>query len=541
MEFNRELLVETFLTEASEGLQEMERSLLGIESNPGDTAKLNDVFRAAHTLKGNAAALGFDSLAAFAHVVEDLLEALRKHRLAATTRIISLLLKTVDALRLEVSAACHGEKTIAPAHLALQLEVEECAKAADVPSVDGAAAQATSTGTDADTTKRTLRVDISKLDAMLDLSGEIAIAQGRMGRLLREFSGSAVGELSEANREIEQLFKQLQEQVMNVRLVPIAPLFQSLLRPVRDMSHSIGKVARLNILGDEVEVDTRVYELLKDPLLHMVRNAIDHGIEAPDARQAAGKNRCGTLTLTARQSAGSIVIQLTDDGAGFDREKILAAARAAGTIADLDRLSDTDVFRLCFTAGLSTSSEVTSLSGRGVGMDVVQRNIDALRGKVEIDSKLGAGSTITIRLPLTLAIINGFGVQVADETFIIPMEFVEECMEMPNGLPKGNAEGVINLRGDALPFVRLRSIFDIHGGSTDRENVVVMQHENGCTGLAVDHLLGECQAIIKPLNRLFQNVAGVSGSTVLGDGRVALILDVNALIGHAHLQHQEKR
>jgi two-component system chemotaxis sensor kinase CheA len=174
-------------------------------------------------------------------------------------------------------------------------------------------------------------------------------------------------------------------------------------------------------------------------------------------------------------------------------------------------------------------------------MDVVQRNIDALRGKVEIDSKLGAGSTITIRLPLTLAIINGFGVQVADETFIIPMEFVEECMEMPNGLPKGNAEGVINLRGDALPFVRLRSIFDIHGGSTDRENVVVMQHENGCTGLAVDHLLGECQAIIKPLNRLFQNVAGVSGSTVLGDGRVALILDVNALIGHAHLQHQEKR
>ena len=541
MEFNRELLVDTFLAESSEGLQEMERSLLAIESDPSDTARLDGIFRAAHTLKGNAAALEFDSLAAFAHVVEDLLESLRKHRLAATTEVISLLLKSVDALRLEVSAASHGEKNIAPAHLALQFEVEECAKAAAPPSADGVAAQANSTSTDTDTAKRTLRVDISKLDAMLNLSGEIAIAQGRMGRLLRGLSGDALSELSEANREIEQLFKQLQEQVMNVRLVPIAPLFQNLLRPVRDMSHSLGKVARLNISGAEVEVDTRVYELLKDPLLHMVRNAVDHGIESPDVRQAAGKSRTGTLTLTARQSAGAIIIQLTDDGAGFDREKIIAAARASGTTADLDRLPDADVFRMCFAAGLSTSSEITSLSGRGVGMDVVRRNIDALRGKIEIDSKLGAGSTITIRLPLTLAIIDGFAVQVADETFIIPMEFVKECMELPDGLPKNNAEGVINLRGDALPFVRLRSIFDIYGTRADRENVVVMHHESGLKGLAVDHLLGECQAIIKPLNRLFQNVAGVSGSTVLGDGRVALILDVNALIDHAHLQHQEKR
>jgi two-component system chemotaxis sensor kinase CheA len=316
-------------------------------------------------------------------------------------------------------------------------------------------------------------------------------------------------------------------------------LFQQFARSVRDISQSHNKLARLEIAGADVEVDTRVLENLKDPLLHMIRNAIDHGIELPDVRHAKGKNPCGLLKLTAFHSAGNILIQLSDDGAGFNRQRILGKARALNLLPEGEKISDQELFNLVFTAGFSTADEVTDLSGRGVGMDVVRRNIDLLRGNIDIRSTEDHGTTIRIRLPLTLAIIEGFSVIANNETYVIPLEMITECLELPADQISTERVGVINLRGEPLPFVRLREAFGGGGQRPARENVVVLHREGGAAGLAVDKLLGECQAIIKPLSRLFRDVPGVSGSTILDDGRVALILDVNTLLRDAVVEQAQ--
>jgi two-component system chemotaxis sensor kinase CheA len=349
--------------------------------------------------------------------------------------------------------------------------------------------------------------------------------------MIAELPGEQGRRLLDVHREVEDLQKNLQENVMGVRMVPVGPLFQQFARSVRDMSQSHNKLARLDISGADVEVDTRVLENLKDPLLHMIRNSIDHGIEMPDVRHAKGKNPCGILKLNAFHDAGNIVIQLSDDGAGFNRDRILSKARALNLISEEERISDHDLFELVFTAGFSTADHVSDLSGRGVGMDVVRRNIDLLRGTIEIRSAEDQGTTLCIRLPLTLAIIEGFSVVAGDDTYVIPLELIKECVELPADQISHEPSGVVSLRSEPLPFVRLRSIFDSAEGSLPpRENIVVLRHEDGSAGIAVDKLLGECQAIIKPLSRLFRDVCGISGSTILDDGRVALILDVSTLL-----------
>lgn len=316
---------------------------------------------------------------------------------------------------------------------------------------------------------------------------------------------------------------------MKVRMVPMQPLFQQFYRVVRDTARAHGKLARLVIEGGDVEMDNTIVERLKDPLMHMIRNAIDHGLETAKIRRQKGKPPQGTITLRAAHESGTIVIQVTDDGSGFDRESILAHASARGMQLDAKKMTEQEVFALVFQAGFSTATEVTELSGRGVGMEVVKRGIEHLRGTVRIDSAPGQGSTITIRLPLTLAIINGFSVRVGEDTFVLPLESVVECLEMPQDQTTGNQGGVMNLRGQALPYMRLRDLFAISGPAPERENVVVVEHSGGRAGLAADALVGEHQAVIKPMGRLFDQVKGVSGSTILGNGQVALILDVPGL------------
>jgi len=374
---------------------------------------------------------------------------------------------------------------------------------------------------------------------MLNLTGEIAIAQGRLRRTIEELKNDAGRKLLELHRETENLQKYLQEQVMGVRLVPVGPLFQQFARSVRDISQSHNKLARLEIVGGDVEVDTRVLEHLKDPLLHMIRNAVDHGVESPKVRRGLGKNPCGSLTLTAFHKAGNILIQLMDDGAGFNRHRILAKARALDLLPDGEKITDPELFSLVFKAGFSTAEEVTDLSGRGVGMDVVRRNIELLRGNIEIQSTEGQGSTITIRLPLTLAIIDGFSVMANNETYVIPLEMISECLELPSDQISRDPVGVLRLRGEPLPYVRLREVFGTPKDRPARENVVVVHSDGGFAGIAVETLLGECQAIIKPLNRIFRDVPGVSGSTILDNGRVALILDVSTLLSEVIAQQTE--
>ena len=538
MEFNREVIITAFIAEAEDGLQLMEQQAMAAEADPENPDLLDDIFRVAHTIKGNAAALGFPELAGFAHIVEDLLDRLRDKHLALSSDVVSLILSATDAFRVLFEGVSQGADGLTLAQQELKERIVSKVAALtstgqatavdDCPSPIAVAGRAVQ-----ESRHRSLRVEVDKLDKMLNLTGEIAIVQGRLRRMAEELAIDSRGTVVELHRECERLHRELQEHVMSARMVPIGPLFQHLARAVRDLSRSQKKQVRFDAVGCDVEVDTRVFEQLKDPLLHMIRNAIDHGIETPETRIATGKDPCGVLQLKASHVSGSILIQLSDDGAGFNRKRILEKAKAAGLIDDGEKLSDQEVFRLVFRAGFSTAEEVTELSGRGVGMDVVKRNIESLRGVVDIESVEGSGSTFTLRLPLTLAIIAGFSVISGNQTYVIPLETISECLDLPGDHITSERGGVISLRGEALPFVRLGSILGTTAVSSKRESVIVLQFGNLRAGLAVDELLGESQAIIKPLDSLFHGVRGISGSTILGDGRVALILDVTTLMREA--------
>jgi two-component system chemotaxis sensor kinase CheA len=377
---------------------------------------------------------------------------------------------------------------------------------------------------------RTLRADVDKLDHMLNLTGEIVIAQGRLRQMIEKLDTEQGRAILEMHREAERLYMDLQSEVMSIRMVPVGPLFRQFVRSVRDLAKSHGKLARLEVVGGDVEVDTTVLEQLKDPLLHLLRNAVDHGFEKPTVRQSQGKNPCGLIRLSAAHSGGNIVVKLEDDGAGFDRARILEKAKRVGLLSGKDEIRDQDLYNLVFQAGFTTAESVTELSGRGVGLDVVRRNIDNLRGTVEISSTAGKGSTVTMRLPLTLAIIEGFSVRVGSETFVVPLEHVTECTELPAGQRNSEASGILSLRGTALPYVRLRRVFGVSGQAPKRENIVVVKINDFRAGIAVDELLGGMQTVVKPLGRAFRAAAGIAGSTVLGDGRVGLIIDVPSLL-----------
>jgi two-component system chemotaxis sensor kinase CheA len=547
-ELERDAIVQTFLGESQEGLAVMEEVLIALEVRGEDPELLGTVFRLAHTLKGNGASLGFDGLVRFCHTLEDLLDRLRERSLPVTSGLIALLLRAVDALREMVPAAAAGADALtggqerllgqlaahaatAKAPAAPATPVPTPAPAADPAPVAGtgpaphASADRASGGS-----PRGLRVDMHKLDRMLDLTGEIAIARNRLRRMLVE--GEASPEMIEAQGEVDRLCHDLQERVMQARLVPLRATLRQHIRTVRDLSASQGKQARLVLEGEDVEVDTSVIEHVRDPLTHMVRNAVDHGIELPEVRRQHGKDACGTIALRAWHESGTIVLEISDDGAGLDRERILERAQRRGL--DTTRLDAGELQRLVFEPGFSTAEAVTELSGRGVGLDVVRRNVHALRGSVGIRSRAGEGTTIAVRLPLTLAIIEGFGVAVGDETYVIPLEAVAECLELPAETPTdGDGRGVISLRGKPLPYVRLRRLFGCPG-ATRREHVVVVRQDDGAqAGLVVDDLYGESQTVIKPLGRLFRGLPGISGSAILGSGRVALILDVPALLARA--------
>jgi len=313
-------------------------------------------------------------------------------------------------------------------------------------------------------------------------------------------------------------------------MVPVGPLFRQFVRSVRDLARSHGKLARLEVVGGEVEVDTTVLEQLKDPLLHLVRNAVDHGLEKPALRESKGKNPCGLIRLSAAHSGGNIIVKLEDDGAGFDRKRILDKGKRLGLLSGKDEVREEEIYDLVFQAGFSTAESVTDLSGRGVGLDVVRRNIDNLRGTVRISSTAGKGSTINIRLPLTMAIIEGFSVRVGTETFIVPLEHVTEVTELPARQNSLEASGILSLRGTALPYIRLRHVFSVAGQAPKRENIVVVKLNEFHAGIAVDELLGGMQTVVKPLGRALRGVSGIAGSTVLGDGRVGLIIDVPSLL-----------
>lgn len=535
MDFDREAVVASFLAETAEGLGLMEQSLLAMESNASDPEFLANIFRVAHSLKGNATSLDFEELAGFAHVVEDLLDVLRQEHSTPGPELLTLLLKAVDELRVMLPSFASGRRELTAAQQELRRQIAREVQTRSkrvlktVPSSTDSAATAKSDALPG-IMPRTLRADVEKLDRILNLTGEIVTAQNRLRQMIEKLGDEKGSALLEMHREAERLYMDLQGEVMRIRLVPVGPLFRQFARSVRDLAGSHGKLARLEVVGADAEVDTRVLEQLKDPLLHLIRNAIDHGLEKPSVRQSQGKSPSGVIRLSAVHSGGYIIVKLQDDGAGFNRAKILEKAKRIGIFSDKDDIRDQDLYELVFQAGFSTADSVTDLSGRGVGLDVVRRNIDGLRGTVEISSEEGKGTTIIVRLPLTLTIIEGFSVTVADETFVVPLEYVTECVELPAEQRSSGASGILNLRGKALPYMRLRDIFHIPGEAPNKENVVVVELNEFQAGIAVDRLLGGMQIVVKPLGRALRGVAGITGSTVLGDGRVGLIVDVPSLI-----------
>jgi len=562
VEITRDDIVKEFELETEELLDGMEQSLVALDAQPDNAEVLHSLFRGAHTLKGSAACLGFNAMADYGHELEDVLEALHTKELRATSDLVSLLLRAIDLWRLLVPAAISGADALPPEHVAMLKELADAAtpgdgkakgkkgakagaktaaaeatEAAAPPSGDNAALpdRAPSVAQAAAQHARTLRVQVEHLDRIVNLTGEIAISRSRLDNLLMRPEYKQFEDLRDAHRDSERLQLELQEQVMKLRMVPIGPLFKQHVRTVRDLALSCNKQARVEMHGTDVEIDMAVLENIRDPLMHLVRNAIDHGLESPAARRQAGKDPSGLVTLRARYQSGVVEIEITDDGAGLDRASIAARAEERRLVPSAAALTDSQIFELIFLPGFSTAKIVTEISGRGMGLDVVKRNLDALRGAVEVTSKPGVGTTITLRVPLTLAIIQGFSVGVGDETYIVPLESVVECTELPAGeRATTDGAGIINLRGRALPFLRLRQLFHLDTAPVARESIVVIRHELGEAGLAVDHLFGEGQVVLKPLPRGLQRIGGIFGSALLGDGRVALILDVAGLMRRVH-------
>ena len=373
---------------------------------------------------------------------------------------------------------------------------------------------------------QSVRVDADKLDRLINLVGELIIAAAGANLVARRTRNL---ELMERNSTLADLVEEVRDSALQLRMVKIGATFSRFKRVVHDVARELGKDVELAVSGEDTELDKTVVEKIGDPLMHLVRNAMDHGIDSPELRAGRGKPATGTVSLNAFHDSGSIVIQVSDDGGGLDREKILAKGAERGLIEPGRTLSDAEVYALIFEPGFSTAEQITNLSGRGVGMDVVKRNITALRGSVAIASEPGHGTTVTVRLPLTLAIINGFQVGVGKSVFVVPMDMVDECVEFTAEA----GHDYTGLRGQVLPFIRLRDLFDVPGTPTARQNIVVVKHAGQKFGLVVDALMGEAQTVIKPLSRMFAQVRGISGSSILGSGDVALILDVPVLMQEA--------
>lgn len=380
-----------------------------------------------------------------------------------------------------------------------------------------------------------IRVDTDKIDTLINMVGEVVITQSMLGLVGENFSMDKVGQLKRGLAQLERHTRDLQQSVMNIRMLPISFVFSRFPRLVHDISSKLDKKIVLKLVGENTEVDKAVVELINDPLVHLIRNSLDHGIEMPADRVAAGKPETGTIELKAYHRGGHIVIEIIDDGRGLDKDKLLAKAIEKGLVEESNLLTEKQIFELIFMPGFSTAEQLTDISGRGVGMDVVRRNIQSLGGNIEIISELGKGTTIAIHLPLTLAILDGQSVAVGDETYIVPLVSIIESINITERmLNKVAGKGeTFRLRNEYLPVIRMRKIFNVHSGNPTKSKegvLVVVEGQGELCCLLVDELLGQQQVVIKSLEANYRRVEGVSGATILGDGSVALILDVPGLV-----------
>jgi len=587
---DQELLGE-FQTEALEHLENIEAAVLVLEHDPHDGDSLALIFRAFHTIKGVAGFLHLVPIQALAHQVETLLDNARNHKLTLDSSMITLILQAKDILQRlvdQITAAIEkgikptqvipvshiikavqgsiqdgldiasGKKpaprpveavaatqapapSAAPAGEAASAKPEEAGEHRDEEEVPAtqAAAQAQSASAQAAASKEsgssTIRVRTTKLDNLMDMVGELVIVQSQLSESSRVGHVDENSALQQNIAQLQRITRELQHTSMSLRLVPIKPTFQKVSRMVRDLAAQVSKKVDFITEGEDTELDRNVVEQINDPLVHMIRNSLDHGIENEDVRAAAGKKPVGKVVLKAYHQGSSIVIELSDDGRGIDPVKIVAKARKVGLVREDQNLSRAEILALIFEPGFSTAEKVTDISGRGVGMDVVRRNIEKLRGKVELESEVGKGTTFKIKLPLTTAIIDGLVVSVGADRFILPTTSVKVALRPEKSqitTIKGKAE-VLDLRGKTIPLVRLHERFNI---DTEVKNhwdgiVVIIETFGKPYGLLVDDMLSKQEVVIKSLGTMMKGVAGVAGGAILGDGTIALILDPSGLIG----------
>lgn len=700
MSINMAEFHQVFFEESHEHLENMEQLLIALDIQSPDPEELNTIFRAAHSIKGGSGIFGFTALTSVTHVMENLLDKIRKGTFELSSGVIDLLLKTVDTLshilslyrqeapidwqqvefaKNQLVAALNGESFSAVSPKDLQTPViqaittnsnqleearsnqapeedmgfgffeedveltlavenqdfgffdeaytakeigidslsqtnvspEPISTAADdndlgfgffesltpdsidceldalvkvktsktTPAADSTTApmnhvltsklsQFTGKNTEkvkveasvpvnpiqplmqepataskstqpqtvakkstASTQDATLRVETSKIDTLVNLAGELVITQSMLTLIGNELTGELGERLKAALMELERNTREMQEAVMSVRMLPVSFVFNRFHRLVRDLSEQLGKNVNLVIEGGNTEIDKGMIEKLVDPLTHLVRNSLDHGIEKPEVRQSLGKPEVAELSLRASQRGGSIVIAVHDDGAGLDREKILQKARE-NNMPVADNISDKQIWQLIFTAGFSTAKEITDVSGRGVGMDVVRKNIEALGGRIDIDSVAGQGATFEIQLPLTLAIVDGMSVSVGNQIYILPLvHIIESIQPQPEQLKFLSQERLIRVREEYLPLLNLYQLMEIEAKAKRPEEgiVVLLESNNKRFGLCVDALVGQQQVVIKSLEKHYRRIPGVSGATIMGDGSVALILDVESL------------
>jgi two-component system chemotaxis sensor kinase CheA len=565
-------MTELFCAESQDLLQEVEQGVLALERNPADAASIDVVFRVFHTFKGNAGVLKLVVLQRLTHELESVLDAARRGKLVLGREAIDLILAGADLLRryvAEVLAQLSGHdrgrsiplpvpELIArvqgllddrspalptaspPAAVAVPMPdaVTPAAAAPPAPACAEPPPAAPPPGPAPVTppaAPSSVRVDTHKLDGLIDLVGELVVAQSMVVQS-PELSGLGSAELTRCLGQLRGITADLQRTAMSLRMVPIGGTFRRMTRLVRDLAVELGKEIDLRLEGEETELDRTLVEELADPLVHMIRNSADHGIEPPAARAAAGKPAVGTITLRAFHQGGFIVITIEDDGRGLSADRIRAKAVERGLVRPDEPLDRAEILDLIFRPGFSTAERITGLSGRGVGMDVVRRSIEGIRGKVEVASVEGRGTTFTLSVPLTLAIIEGLIVGVGDQRYIVPTLSVRESFRLAAGAVttiQGRGE-VVDVRGRLTPILRLGRHLGVGGpaapAAAPEGIVVVVESGQDCRCLLVDDLLGKQEVVIKSLGEMFRGRTAFAGAAILGDGRVGLILDVNALV-----------
>lgn len=535
-----------FQSESREQLSTMNEELLALERSPTSTEPVSAVFRAVHSMKGMSATMGYATVTALAHELESLLDRVRHAEITVDRRVTDALFAAVDALERAIEIEVAGgsaESTSAPALAQLQ-ELARARTREIIPmpmpgttqefaipgntqefAIPGAAPRSAA--------PRTIRVELRRLDGLTNLAGELLVARGRLTDVANEIADPA---LDEALAQASRLISDLHEEIMASRMVPVAHVFDRFPRLVRDAAHTLGKEIELTLVGREIELDRSMLDEVGEPIVHLLRNAADHGIELPDVRERAGKARAGQLALTVTRERQMVTMRVQDDGRGIDRSQVLARARTQGLVdATAESLSDEELVRIISRPGFSTAEKITDISGRGVGIDVVLTRVRTLGGSVEIQSKPGEGTTVTLRLPVTLAIVRALMARVEGEMYAIPMTHVRETVELRQSARRSvQGREVMLLRDEVVPLVHFREMVGLpeaHFVSADGSTqVIVIENEGRRTGLVVDEFAGQQDIVVKGFDGVRDGLAIFSGATILADGAPALIVDVSSLI-----------